>query len=266
MSFANLPLAPFEGLSVWAIVFVYVSVFFGFFVRGAFGFGSNMPIVLLITWVLGAHHTVFLVAVMAMICQVHLLPQGPRHADWKVVLPLVPGMGLGIWLSTWALGELDGDGLMAVMGLLVISIVIMDRLKLIERISGAIDLRSIPVSVSLASISGALGTLSGGGGIYFLAGYLKYACPEPAVFRSTNIMVAGAFMLVRFSTLALVGFIAFEYIVEAVLLLPAIFGGTWLGGKFFENSDAGTFYQALQWMMLMAAIALTIGGITNAFI
>ena len=252
---------PFEGLSLGAIAFVYLSVFFGFFVRGAFGFGSNMPIVLLVTWALGPHHTVFVVAVMAMLCQLHLLPQGPRHADWKVVLPLVPGMGAGIWLSTWALGELDGDNLMAVMGLLVLSIVVMDRLKLIERLSDTIDLRSLPVSLSLASISGALGTLSGGGGIYFLAGYLKHACPEPTVFRATNIMVAGSFMLVRFSTLALVGFIAFEYIVEAVFLLPAIFGGTWAGGKFFENADAGTFYAALQWLMLIAAVALILGGI-----
>ncbi len=261
MEIDSLTLAPFEGLPLWAIAFVYLSVFFGFFVRGAFGFGSNMPIVLLITWVLGPHHTVFVVAVMAMICQIHLLPQGPRYADWKVVLPLVPGMGAGIWLSTWVLGELDGDNLMAVMGLLVLSIVVMDRLRLIDRLADTIDLRGLPVSLSLATISGALGTLSGGGGIYFLAGYLKHACPDPAVFRATNILVAGSFMLVRFSTLALVGFIAFEYIVEALLLLPAIFGGTWAGGKFFENADSATFYAALQWLMLIAAIALILGGI-----
>ena len=68
-------IAPFEGVPAWAIACVIASYFFGFFVRGAFGFGSNMPIVLLTTWLLGPHHAILLTAVAALAAQLHLLPQ-----------------------------------------------------------------------------------------------------------------------------------------------------------------------------------------------
>ncbi len=42
----------FPDVSLWAVGCMFVSYFLGFFVRGAFGFGSNIPIVLLTTSIL----------------------------------------------------------------------------------------------------------------------------------------------------------------------------------------------------------------------
>ena len=258
-----LPTALFDGLSPWSIIFVFAAVWFGFFVRGAFGFGSNMPIVLLTTWVLGPHHAIILVAVAAALAQIHLLPQGPRHADWKLVAALLPGTVVGVVAGTWLLSHLEASGLMAVMGALVLGIVLMDHFKLITWLSKVIDLRALPVSMGLAAMSGVLGTVSGGGGIYFLVGYLRYACPLPAVFRCTNIMISGSFMGARFVSLGIAGLIAFEYMIEALALLPAIFLGTWSGGRFFKASNPDAFYRALQVLMLCAAMALVVRGVVG---
>lgn len=84
MVFAHVPL--------WAIACIFVSYFLGFFVRGAFGFGSNIPIVLLTTPILGPHHAIVLVAVAALISQIDLLPQGVHTANWQVSKPLIAGM------------------------------------------------------------------------------------------------------------------------------------------------------------------------------
>ena len=85
-------ITPFADVPSWAIACVIASYFFGFFVRGAFGFGSNMPIVLLTTWLLGPHHAILLTALAAAAAQIHLLPQGIATADWRVSRQLIAGM------------------------------------------------------------------------------------------------------------------------------------------------------------------------------
>jgi hypothetical protein len=41
---------PFAGIAWWAIAGVFAAHAFGSFIRGAFGFGSNMPIVIITTF------------------------------------------------------------------------------------------------------------------------------------------------------------------------------------------------------------------------
>ncbi len=50
--------ALFRDAPLWAVACIAVSCFLGFFIRGAFGFGSNIPIVLLTTPILGPHHAI----------------------------------------------------------------------------------------------------------------------------------------------------------------------------------------------------------------
>ena len=52
--------APFVGLAAWSIAGVFAAHAFGCFVRGAFGFGSNVPIVIATTFLLGPHHAILL--------------------------------------------------------------------------------------------------------------------------------------------------------------------------------------------------------------
>jgi uncharacterized membrane protein YfcA len=92
---------PFPDVPFWAIGCIFVSYFLGFFVRGAFGFGSNIPIVLLTTPILGPHNAIVLVAVAAFVSQIDLLPQGVHTADWRVSKPLIVGMLAGAAVGTW---------------------------------------------------------------------------------------------------------------------------------------------------------------------
>jgi uncharacterized membrane protein YfcA len=93
----------FPDVSLWAVGCIFVSYFLGFFVRGAFGFGSNIPIVLLTTSILGPHHAIVQVAVAAFISQIDLLPQGFHTADWRVSKTLIAGMLAGSAIGTWLL-------------------------------------------------------------------------------------------------------------------------------------------------------------------
>ena len=60
---------PFVGISWWAIAGVFAAHGFGCFIRGAFGFGSNMPIVIITTFLLGPHHAILLALLTTIVAQ-----------------------------------------------------------------------------------------------------------------------------------------------------------------------------------------------------
>jgi uncharacterized membrane protein YfcA len=253
-------LTPFAAIPVWAVLSVFAAHFLGFFIRGAFGFGSNMPIILLTTWLLGPHHAVVLVVITASAAQVHLLPQGFKSADWPVTRPLLAGMAIGITVGTWVFTKLAANWLILLIGGLITFVVLMDRLRVLERLPTLIDPRSRAVSLCLALVSGLVGTVSGGGGLYFLVVYLKLACKTAAGLRGTNIILSGIFILLRLGLLILAGFVSWNVAAEAALLIPAVLLGTWAGTKSFYAIDAQRFYNALQILLLAAAIALLVKG------
>jgi hypothetical protein len=251
----------FADLGAGAILFIFGAHFLGFFIRGAFGFGSNMPIVLLTTWVLEPHHAILLVALTSGIAQFHLLPQGVRSADWAIVRPLSLGMLVGVMLGVWVFASLASDWLVVVLALLVAIIVLMDRFRVLDHVGRRIDLRSTRLAAGLAAVSGTVGTVSGGGGLYFLIVYLKLVCRDPLSLRATNVVLSGVFMLVRLALLALTGLFTAEFVFEAATLVPAVFLGTWAGTRLFHATPPARFYDLLQYLLLAAALALLAKGI-----
>lgn len=251
---------PFAGIPLWAVGCVFAAHFIGFFIRGAFGFGSNMPIILMTTWLLGPHHAVVLVVVTASASQIHLLPQGMKTADWEVTRPLLAGMVVGVTVGTWVFTKLEADWLTLLMGGLITGIVVMDKLRLLERLTHLIDLRDRMVSMILALLSGLVGTISGGGGLYFLIVYLKLVCKTAAGLRGTNLILSGLFILVRVILLIGAGFVSWSVAVEALLLLPAVLLGTWSGTRGFHAIDSEKFFSALQIVLLTMAVALAVKG------
>lgn len=222
-----------------------------------------MPIVLLTAWLLDPHHAILLVIFTAAAAQIHLFPQGFKSADWQVTKPLVIGMFLGVALGTWLFTILAADWLMTVMGVVITIIVAMDRLRLLERMTHFVDLRARSITTSLALFSGTVGTVSGGGGLYFLAVYLKLACKTAVSLRGTSLILAGFFILVRVLLLLPTGLITGQLLVEAALLLPVVFLGTWLGTRAFHLTESHQFYNALQILLLLAAFALMLRGIVK---
>ncbi|MBO88511.1 MAG: hypothetical protein CMP14_03230 [Rickettsiales bacterium] len=251
----------FEGVGVASIAFILAAHFLGFYIRGLLGFGSNLPIVLLTIWVLGPHQAILLVALTSGLAQVHLLPQGFRRTDWSIARRLAIGMMAGIGLGVWVFAGIDADWLVMLLSALIIGILLMDRFRIIEHLQSYIDLRSSILVTMLATISGAVGTVSGGGGLYFLVVYLKLVCATPEILRSTNVFLAGTFLLFRLILLTFAGMFTPELLAEAFIVAPAVFLGSWAGTRLFQASSPERFYSILQLVLLAAAVALFVKGI-----
>ncbi len=255
--------ALFYGASEWMVGYIALAYFLGFLIRGAFGFGSNIPIVLLTTPILGPHHAIVLAAVASFFAQIDLLPQGLRTADWKVSKPLIIGMLAGTAVGTWLLATWKAEWLEVSMGLLIIVIVGMERFKLMEHLSGRFDLRSPRITSTLSVTAGAVGTVSGGGGVYLLVPYLKLACGTPEAFRGTNLVLSGFFLTGRALFFVIAGLVTFKIVAETIVLLPAIFLGTWAGTRFFRTASPRRFWAALHALLICGALILVGKGLAK---
>ncbi|MEM7405509.1 MAG: sulfite exporter TauE/SafE family protein [Pseudomonadota bacterium] len=251
---------PFDDVGFAGVVLVYAAYLFGYYVRGSFGFGSNLPAVLLTAVVLGPHHAVLLASVVATFGQVQLLPQGLHGANWSRVVPVVLAMVIGNTLGVWLLTVLSADWLLVLLGILVAFMVTSDRLNLLSRLETVIDVRSPRLAAGIGTVSSAMGTVAGGGALYLLAPYLRLAARSPLEFRSTNVMIAGISSLNRILMLSAAGLVTLELLVESVALLPMIVLGTLAGTRFFKSAAPERFFAALQWMLLFAATLLAVKG------
>ena len=252
---------PFETLSWLEILVVVVAYVFGFYVRGSFGFGSNLPIVLITAWFLGALDAVLLVSVVATYAQVQLLPQGVRDANWKRTIPMVVTMTIGGAVGVWLLRTMSADWLLLVLGLIVGVMMVTERMNLLVHLGRFIDVRASRVTATLGCVSSVAGTLAGGGTMYLLVPFLRIAANSPAEFRSTNMMVAGLSTMIRIVMLSFAGLVSLELLVDALVLWPVTVVAALAGGHFFRTSSPERFFSALQRMMMVAAVLLMIKGI-----
>jgi uncharacterized membrane protein YfcA len=254
---------PFAGLEWWVLCALAGTHALGCFIRGAFGFGSNVPIVVISAFLLPPHQAILLALMTTLAAQLQLIPAGFRTADWKVTKPLMGGLVLGTGLGSWLFSVLSAEWLVIILGGVIVFVILMDTIKVIEKVVRFIDLRSKPLAAALASIGGLMGGLSGAGAFYFLVVYLKHACPKPDTLRGTNILLATLTMGMRFVSLGFLGFLTPTLILEGLTLWPIAFLATWLGSQAFRRSKPAGFYLSLQIVLLLGAASLIYKGLSQ---
>ncbi|MBB42200.1 MAG: hypothetical protein CMM44_00390 [Rhodospirillaceae bacterium] len=259
----NFNIIPFQGIEWWVLVCLAVTHAFGCFIRGAFGFGSNVPIVVISAFLLPPHHAVLLALMTTVAAQIQLIPDGFRTADWEVTKPLVAGLIFGTAAGTWLFSILTPEDLVIILGGGVVVIIILDTFRLIERIVKYTNLRSKKLAAILAIISGLIGGLTGAGAFYFLVVYLKHACASPSSLRGTNVILSSITMIIRIVSLSALGFINPKLIIEGLILWPVVLTATWLGSSAFKCSTPKVFYVVLQAILLTGAGALIYRGLVK---
>ena len=258
-------ITPFENLTVGAILLVALAHCGGCFIRGAFGFGSNMPIIVATTFIIGPHHAILLALMTTIIAQAHLLPSGFRTADWKITKSLILGMIVGTLFGTWIFTRLSGMALEIILGTLIVFTILMDTFKLVEKLIVNLDLRSRIITTGFSFVGGTMGGLSGAGAFYFLVVYLKHACRSPEALRGTNVMLSSITMFMRASALATAGLITPTLITEGLFLGLPILLSTWLGAHAFKLTSNQRFFFFLQLLLLAGAAALVLKGVSQIF-
>jgi uncharacterized membrane protein YfcA len=250
----------FEGIGPGALAMLATAFAFAYFLKGAFGVGALTPAILFGSLVLPAHHAVMLAILANASSQLQFIPEGFRAGDRalvrRVILPLMSGGAIGITIFA----NLDGRLLTFILGVALGIVVAADLFNLIERLTALVDIRSQRAVWSLAGFSGLVTGVTGAGGLFFLAVYLKLACPSPRVFRGTTFLLSAVGILWRTIVLAIAGFVTLQILAETLLLLPIVVLGGWLGDRLHHKLPARTFFKGVQVLLLIGALGLIAKG------
>ncbi len=254
-------IAPFAGLSGPVIAMVVAVYLLTFVLRGAIGFGSVTPTVLLTSWVLEPHHAVLLALATTVAAQGQLLPEGLRHGDWKIARPIMAAISITIVAGIFVFMRLDANWLTLIIGVVMCWTVFMEYRNLLARLGKHIDMRAPRTAFALASISGLIAGTVGAGGMLFLAVYLKLACETAEKLRATALLVGGLYMIWRFIVALAAGLISANLILETILLVPVIYLGGWIGIRYFRSLTDERFFRLFQIILMVLAVGLVAKGL-----
>jgi uncharacterized membrane protein YfcA len=244
--------------SVAALIGFYLG---SFFVKGAIGFGNLSMIILLGALVLPAHHAVLLVVTASGLAQVQFVVPALRDGDWRITRPVIGSYFVAAAIGIWIFGRLKSNWLQVVLGLALGVVLIIDMTKALARLATRFDLRRPGVLYPFSAASGLISGVTGAGGLFFIALYVKQFAPDPKTFRGTILQLGILLTGWRAILLIASGFITIKVFAEAVVLMPFVFGGGFLGSRFYRSLPTRRFYQVVQAVLLFAAVTLVWKGL-----
>jgi len=251
-----------SGAGITLLAAVYLG---SYFIKGVIGVGALSPAIIFGTMLLGPHHGILLAVVSNAASQLQFLPQGMRDGDWRITWHVMFGNFAGSVVGIWIFGQISSASLTLFLGLTLAAVLIADMTNALERLSKRINLRASSFVIPLSAISGVISGVTGSGGLFFIAIYIKHVCPTPQIFRGTIILLAMLGIVWRTIVLAAAGFIDRALLIEGALMLPTIVLGGFVGMLFYKNISAKRFFLFLQLVILFGAVNLLWQGLRDLF-
>ncbi len=170
---------------------------------------------------------------------------------------------IGAAVGIWIFGRLDATWLTLVLGTALGLVAFAEQSQLLALLSERVDMSRTVWLVPLAATAGLVSGVSGAGGIFFIATYLRNVCPDARTFRGTTLLLSA--LIVGWRTVLLVasGYITRQTVAEAAILFPVVLLGGLAGTWFFRRLPTERFYQIFQAVLLLAAASLIWKGLSD---
>lgn len=256
MSFSLFGIPLFEGFSAVQLAGLGLVFFASYFLKGAFGFGSLTPAILFASWIIEPHHAVLLAMLANCASQVQFIPEGVRHGSWPIVRTLLAANFVGAAIGIAIFSNLDGRGLTLALGIALGLVVLCDVLKLPEKLGEHVDVRGRVAGWLIAAFSGLVSGLTGAGGLFFMAYYVRLSSNDPRSFRATTLLLSSIIVAFRTAVLAYAGFVNPQLLLETLCLAPFYVTGGWIGTVLFGRLSPKHFFMGIQVLLLMASAGL----------
>ena len=234
------------------VTYALVCVFAAAIVRGFAGFGFSLLAITAISLVLPPVVVVPSIFLMEIAASVHLLPSVWREVHWRAIGLLLLGCLLATPLGVWLLATTPVAPMQIALGGVVLAAAIL--------LLRGYALRRMPGRASTVATGAASGLLNGAFGIggppvilFFFASPAGVAAGRASViayFLGTD-LIALAFMLRQ-------DLIGLPQLWLALVFLPALLAGNWLGAKGFRGIEPEAFRRWILWILMLLAL-LTLG-------
>jgi uncharacterized protein len=233
------------------LAYAIACVFGAAIVRGFSGFGFSLLVITALSLVLPPVEVIASVLIMEIAASLHLMPGIWRDIHWRSLSFLTLGQILATPFGVWALAHVPvGPMKLALSGLVLATVALLWMGFALKRMPG--DGATTATGAASGLLNGAFGIGGPPVVLFFLsspAGVAAGRASLIAYFFGTDVIALG--------WQAWAGLVTADHLVKAVLFLPALIAGIWLGARGFRGVDPALFRKAV--LALLAAMALLIG-------
>jgi uncharacterized membrane protein YfcA len=235
--------ALFDGIGMWSALGV---TFVAGLMRGFAGFGSAMLMAPIFAILFGSADMVVTVVAIELVVSFQLFPQVRSHADWKLLKPMSIAACAAMPFGVWLLASIDKNSIVTAVSAIIVLFVILMWTG--WRYTGR---RSPIATVAVGAVSGAMMATTSVGGppvlLYLLSGN------DPPEVNRANIVTY--YFLTQFLLIAIVmatGVAGIDALLRAIVLLPVMVLGAWVGGRAFRGIGSEKLYRQVALTILFA--------------
>lgn len=230
------------GLAVGAVVI-------GGLMRGFSGFGSALVIIPVIAVVYDPRTAVVLHALIEIPALLQLLPEGLRHFNRAIVLPMLGALVVAVPSGMYLLVSLHADVMRVVMALSVLAMVALITSGFTIRNKGF----GTPVSVAGGLIGGFFQGNAGIGGPPIVTVLMSHNAPH-RVTRANIIVMMASLIVTALPSMYFYNLFDAESLLLAVMLGPIYVLSLFAGTRFFNSSAARFYRKASMSLLILTAI------------
>lgn len=250
----------FDGLSLWQLVSLLVVYAFAFTVKGVFGYGAVLPMILMGSLVMPPHHAIILAGLVNLVSHAVIVPDGLRHGNHRLagrmILFIMPTLILGVLLFR----HLEPAALQMSVGSLLLIILLAEGTSWRQHLFRIVEVRHSLFSGAVALIAGLLSGLVGGGAMIFLSVYLRSVEPDKLALRGTIILILAGTLAWRMLLLGWANLLTWSMALEAMFILPLTVFCTLIGRAVAGRLTNEAFFRAYRVFMIAAALMLIVRG------
>jgi hypothetical protein len=222
-----------------------VLIFLAAIVRGYSGFGFSLLAITSLSLLYAPTEVVPAIFILEIVASIHLLPGIWRDIHWKSLAPLIVGCAVATPLGVWFLANVPQAPMKIALGAFVLLAAF-----LLYRGFALKHMPGLTASTAAGAASGLANGAFGIGGPPVILFY--FASPAGNVAgRASIIFYFLATDAIGLIFLAREGLVTLDAAWRALLFLPPLLAGVWLGARSFRSADPATFRK---WVLLLLAV------------
>jgi uncharacterized membrane protein YfcA len=236
-------------MQILILVYAVVCIFGAAIVRGYSGFGFSLLTIVSLSLLLPPAEIVPSIFIMEVAASLHLLPGVWRDIHWRALLWLTVGCLVGTPVGVYALAHAPAAPLTLALAVFVLIAAVL--------LARGYALKSLPGP----AVTFATGTASGlFNGSFGIGGppVILFFFSSPAGAAAGRASMIAFFLLTDVTGLAWQGWnglLSLATLWRALLFLPALAAGVWLGNRGFRNANPENFRRwVLRLLMLLAVL------------
>jgi uncharacterized protein len=234
-----------------SLAFACFCIFSAAVVRGFSGFGFSLLSISALSLVYAPAEIVPSIFMLEVAASIHLLPSIWKDVHWRSLLPLTLGCLVATPLGVYLLANVPARPMQ-----LALSVFVLVATMLLWK---GYALKSMPGTLATTAAGAASGLANGAFGIGGPPVVLFY-------FSSPAGNIAGRASLIMFFLItdviglanqSMYGLVTWDAVWRAMIYLPALVVGVWIGARSFKTTNPEVFKKAV--LALLAVLAIVIG-------